>query len=201
MKKITITILTLSFVFCIFSTSFALKKARYDSRLKACYSNQRVLFGAIEMYDMDHNIPLTSALPGNEYEELENVLIQEKYLKAILLPPEEDCSYGYITHDDSKYGDGESYAFCLKHGSLDNNKIPDFKDSILKPFSREYLKKRIEAKYGSVFNYYFKDIGPLIILIIYIIVMGSIIYFFISFGTFLKKKIWGVNNSHPKKIE
>lgn len=199
MKKITI--LTISFIICIFSTSFAFKRAREDSRLKACYSNQRVLFGAIEMYDMDHTNTLTSALPGAEYEELERILIQEKYLKAILVPIEDDCSYGYITHDDSKYGDGGSFAFCLRHGSVYNNKVPDFKDSILKPFSREYLKKRIEAKYGSVFNYYFKDFGLFILLIIYLIVMGSIIYFFISFGTFLKKKIWGANNSQPKKIE
>ena len=114
MKKITI--LTLSFILCIFSTSFALKMSRESARIKSCYSNQRVIQGAIEMYDIDHTIPLSSALPGAEYEELEKILIQERYLRTFIVPSEDDCSYGYITHDDSKYGDGVAYPFCLRHG-------------------------------------------------------------------------------------
>jgi prepilin-type N-terminal cleavage/methylation domain-containing protein len=36
------------------------KKAREQAREKACYSNIRVLLGAIEMYNMDHSVMMDS---------------------------------------------------------------------------------------------------------------------------------------------
>ena len=151
------------------------------------------------MYDIDHTIPLSSALPGAEYEELEKILIQERYLRTFIVPSEDDCSYGYITHDDSKYGDGVAYPFCLRHGCYWKKSIPDFKNTILKPFSREYLKKRIEAKYGSLFNYYLKDIGPFLMIVCFLLLSGSVIKFFYDFFTFLQKKIFGLGKSQSKK--
>ena len=41
--------------------------ARYSARLKACFSNQRVILGAIEMYNMDNKIPIETALPGEAF--------------------------------------------------------------------------------------------------------------------------------------
>ena len=59
-------------------------RSRGRSRQKACFSNQRVLQGAIEMYNMDNNVMLETALPGGDFGDIETLLIREKYMKAYL---------------------------------------------------------------------------------------------------------------------
>ena len=59
----------------VFSSLPGKKFVHTPARQKACYSNIRVLTGAVEMYNMDHSIMM---------KELDfNTLIQEHYLKQI----------------------------------------------------------------------------------------------------------------------
>ncbi len=67
------------------------RKAREQARDKACYANMRVLQGAVEMYNMDHEEMIT-VLTEREIQ----ILVQEKYLKGDIVRPEQDCVYGTI---------------------------------------------------------------------------------------------------------
>ena len=78
--------------------------ARSNARLKACFSNQRVMQGAVEMYNMDHSTMMTTLDI--------DTLVNEKYLKTAPSGPEPDCKYttvGDLTDD--------GYISCVKHGS------------------------------------------------------------------------------------
>ena len=107
---------------------------RIWARQKACYSNLRVIQGAIEMYNMDNSIFIT------EYnEESEKKLIEGKYLKEKPYKPEYSCSYG--SKDDlSKDG----VLFCEYHGAVvsdvgSNHKFED--DS--RKIDSQLLKKNL----------------------------------------------------------
>ncbi len=118
------------------------------ARQKACFSNQRVLQGAIEMYNMDVPQIIHTALPNGDFGDLEELLVREKYLKNYLELPEEDCAYGVIDLD----GSGGN-VFCKRHGTTatkddEHPIIPDYDKSLEKPFSYAYLetKKRIQRE-------------------------------------------------------
>ncbi len=119
-------------------------RSRGRSRQRACFSNQRVLQGAIEMYNMDNNVMLETALPGGDFGDIETLLVREKYLKDYLEPPEEDCSYGFIniTKDGS--------VFCKYHGTIDSSYvspiIPEYDKNLEKPFSFNYKETKIRIK-------------------------------------------------------
>ena len=119
-------------------------RSRGRYRQKACFSNQRVLQGAIEMYNMDNNVMLETALPGGDFGDIETLLIREKYMKDYLEPPEEKCSYGFIniTKDGS--------VFCKYHGTIDSSYespiIPEYDKSLEKPFSYSYNENKIRIK-------------------------------------------------------
>ena len=85
------------------------KKAREQAREKACYSNMRVLLGAVEMYNMDHSTPLNTPdqtkLTGNN-----------GYLKAAVACPE--ATGNYSGNDLS----GNGVLSCSVHGSVDGAK-------------------------------------------------------------------------------
>lgn len=61
------------------------RKAREQSRHKACYANMRVILGGVEMYNMDHEEMMTRL-------NLEK-LYQGKYLKGKISKPEQGCHY------------------------------------------------------------------------------------------------------------
>lgn len=79
-------------------------KARESSREKACFSNQRVLLGAVEMYNLDNPV-MMETLDVDQ-------LIKKRYLfKAPVLPTPE-CAYrseGDLTKDGK--------IVCPKHGA------------------------------------------------------------------------------------
>lgn len=83
---------------------------RGQAREKACYANMRVLLGAIEMYNMDNNVPLTSVRGDTEQR-----MIDANYLKARLSKPESGCNY-------SSTGDlmGTGKITCDIHGTVDD---------------------------------------------------------------------------------
>ena len=84
------------------------KAAKASAREKACFSNQRVLMGAVEMYNMDHDTMMTTLdIP---------TLVKEKYLKSAPVGPEPECEYFSI-------GDlsGDGVVACKRHGGLPMN--------------------------------------------------------------------------------
>ncbi len=142
---LTIFLFLISFL-SIESSVSAYKPARESSRQKACFSNQRVIAGALEMYWMDNSTPIGTTLPGRDFEELENMFIRCHYIKDTLDRPEEDCSYGIIVKDPEKY---DYDVFCKKHGTIETTDyerpiIPSYDESLERPFSIEF--KNLMAK-------------------------------------------------------
>ena len=81
------------------------RKGGGRSHQKACYSNLRVIQGALEMYNMDHEEMMTDLDM--------RILIDAKYLKEEPRKPEKECRYysqGNLTED------GE--ICCDFHGGL-----------------------------------------------------------------------------------
>ena len=79
--------------------------ARANARHKACLANQRVLQGAVEMYNMDHSTMMTTLDI--------DTLVKERYLKTAPAGPEPECNYTTV-------GDlsADGYVSCVKHGSV-----------------------------------------------------------------------------------
>jgi len=88
------------------------RKAREEARKKACYANQRVILGAIEMYNMD-NTPMLSSLDSGMFDE-GGLLQKGGYIKSPIRKPEEKCLYKSIG-DLSKDGHIE----CEFHGPVE----------------------------------------------------------------------------------
>ena len=88
----------------VFMKSPQFNQARSNAKEKACFSNQRVLQGAVEMYNMDNSVMMTTLDI--------NTLVKEKYLKSAPSGTEPGCKY-YSVGDLSKDG----HISCEKHGS------------------------------------------------------------------------------------
>lgn len=175
------------FVFFI-SFEIPLFAYRPASRAKHCQSNLRVLQGAVEMYNMDHEKMIDTVVPGRNYEEFEKVLINEKYLKNFLYRPEKDCSYGFI--DASATG---TY-FCKRHGTQDlfcddydkKPVLPKYNTNLEYPFSYEYETKEERAEIDRKIKKNFIDtLLPTVLLIVVIFVGWNIISWI---GKFFSKK-------------
>lgn len=84
------------------------RKAREQSRHKACYANQRVLLGAVEMYNMDNPVLMRDL-------DIER-LVQGKYLKGGISKPELGCNYASV-------GDltGSGKISCTLHGPVEGD--------------------------------------------------------------------------------
>lgn len=87
---------------------------RQQTRDKACYANMRVILGAIEMYNMDHQDMITTSL--DDPFKKSSVLVKGRYLKSEIHRPEPDCNYRIV-------GDmtGSGYITCDVHGSVEEN--------------------------------------------------------------------------------
>ena len=118
-NKTGFTLLELAIVILIIWLLSALNPPRFGHRrphyneLKSCFSNQRVLLGAIEMYNMDHIDMLDTAFPGREFEDTIKLLNDGKYLKGNLTSRDNICSYGFI--NITEFGN----TFCVTHGACD----------------------------------------------------------------------------------
>lgn len=75
-----------------------LEKAREERREKLCMTNMRILTGAIEMYDMDHQTMINS-IDSNTIA----MLRSQGFLKGDITPPTPMCEY-YSDGDLSKTG-------------------------------------------------------------------------------------------------
>ena len=81
------------------------KAARGSAREKACFSNQRILLGAVEMYNMDNSVMMTTLNI--------DALVKGRYLKGVPNGPEPECEY-FSIGDLSKDG----VIACKRHGSI-----------------------------------------------------------------------------------
>ena len=125
-----IALLFFMFIYIIINvlTSLPGKKfAHTPSRQKACFSNIRVLIGAVDMYNMDHKIMMTKL-------DL-NALIQENYLKKNFSGPEKECEY--LTEGDLT---DNGYIYCKIHGDIEGQKEKEI-----------HAKKEEEQKRNSSF--------------------------------------------------
>jgi len=82
------------------------RKARQQARQKACFANQRVIMGAVEMYNMDNNAMMDTLDEAG--------LVSGKYLKSSIVPAETDCVIG---------GTGlklDGVVTCTIHGTVES---------------------------------------------------------------------------------
>ena len=90
---------------------------RGDYRKKACFSNMRVLQGALEMYNMDVNTMMREMNDENQ-----KILMEGKYLKIkepYVCP--ETYEKGHYLSEGDLTEDGVMY--CTYHGTLEGIKI------------------------------------------------------------------------------
>lgn len=91
------------------------------ARGKACHANQRVLTGAVEMYNMDKGNTMTRLVPADAFDTA-SPLVTGMYLKSPINRPETKCEY-------MSYGDltGPGILYCSQHGT-----IPDYRAALIK---------------------------------------------------------------------
>lgn len=98
------------------------KRHSYN-RDKICFSNIRVIQGAVEMYNMD-------AKKGEEMGNLDiDTLLKANYLKEIPKKPEESCQY----FGSNLYGDGS--VFCSYHGDVEGKTTGSRKERFSNKFN------------------------------------------------------------------
>ena len=133
--------------------------ARRTDRVKACFSNQRVILGAIEMYNMDSSTMMEELNSHNM-----QLLIDGKYLKAEPTKYDNHCEYsskGNLTED------GEIY--CEYHGSFTYDE--EKKTGI--PPSREYLAEQTRIYYRKLMSDYFPILIGIAVIAVIIVSIPS----------------------------
>lgn len=82
------------------------RKSREQARDKACFANQRVLTGSVEMYNMDNETPMRSL----------NIqqLVSRSYMKSAPSSPERGCQYSFNQNGD---------VACRLHGSFEGDRL------------------------------------------------------------------------------
>ena len=131
---------------------FARRDAAYH---KACFSNQRVILGAIEMYNMDHDVMMTEC---NEYNL--HLLCDEGYLKQMPTKPREQCEY--LSNSDLT---ATGVIYCKYHGSFDHDEKTQ---QPVVPPSPEYLAEQDRIRYNRLMN----ELTPVFVVLGVIFVIG-----------------------------
>ena len=123
------------FILVFLSTNFGPNyRSYYDYRQKTCYSNIRVIQGAVEMYNMDVTSP-------NEMNSLDmNKLLEGRYLREKPKIEEDICVY--LGEDLSN--DGQVY--CEFHGGM--VKAGNGNEDIYakKKYRKEYEDRKLDIK-------------------------------------------------------
>lgn len=110
---IAIILFVCFFVFILFAVGIIFtmaypnfKVARTKAREKACFSNIRVLSGAVEMYNMD-NATVMKSLDIN-------TLVKQHYIKEVPEKPEPECEY----ESKGDLSEENGIIYCKFHGEL-----------------------------------------------------------------------------------
>jgi hypothetical protein len=144
----------LLFIFWLSSPVLARREVNYQ---KACFSNMRVLQGALEMYNMDNNEMLHEI-----NEDAIDLLKKGKYLKGDRF----FCPYknepGHYHNQGDLCEDGVIY--CDYHGSVEN--YGDGRGQVV-PASREYQMERGRREFQEKMNTFL----PIIIVIGFVVVI------------------------------
>ena len=156
-------------LYCVFNFGGLIPdKIHYThSREKACFSNIRILTGAVEMYNMDC---------PQKMDKLDmNKLVETKYLKAPITGPEKECEY--ITEGELT---GNGYIYCTNHGDIERHKQKEIEErkeqekkknnNPLKKFFSIiwYYETKLDDFFASLFDPIFKtNIGTIIGLMLF----------------------------------
>ncbi len=141
-KKIFFDIISLIYIigvigFTLFGPKpYYVRCSRGSARDKACYSNIRVIQGAVEMYNMDSSIMMDNLDI--------DILKDGRYLKEKPVLPEVSCAY--FGNDLSKDG----YVYCGYHGDLQGYKHDYSKGPLLT--EAEKLREKINKFIGDCFE-------------------------------------------------
>ena len=102
---------------------------RRTSPQKACFSNQRVLTGGIEMYNMDHREMIKT------YDQsIRDLLVKEKYLQASFM---NDVECEFAAEGDLT---GNGFIYCINHGEPSGKKKGKDEFASLNP-KKESIRK------------------------------------------------------------
>ena len=97
---------------------------------KRCFSTQRCIMGAIEMYNMDHSEMI------NTYDQsIRDLLVKEKYLQASFM---NDVECEFAAEGDLT---GNGFIYCINHGEPSGKKKGKDEFASLNP-KKESIRKR-----------------------------------------------------------
>jgi len=101
-----------------------------SARGRACHGNQRVLAGAVEMYNMENATSTMKSLRHADVISPTGALIIGCYLKGPITPPDKGCEY-------YSYGDltDSGIIYCTLHGTNEDYRAALVKVTGLKPDS------------------------------------------------------------------
>ena len=147
--------------------SYALRPVRASQFQKACYSNIRIITGAIEMYNMDNENDKSKLIKNYDRDTLK-ILIENKYLKSEPELPLSCCRYTssgdlYNYDENGKINECDGYVYCEVHGDLQG----------LRPIDENKTNNEAERTLNT--NHIIK-----MLLFLGIILAPGSIYFFIS---------------------
>ena len=129
-------VLFFEFAFLGFNSMPHLTQRRPAARRAACFSNIRILQGAVEMYNMDYPYSMKSLDI--------DLLVKGKYLKSKPSSPEVDCLY--LSEGDLN---DSGRIYCKLHGEYDKQK----ENELRKKEANDKIKENIQFYLFYIFLY------------------------------------------------
>ena len=117
---------------------------RPNAREKMCFSNQRVIQGAIEMYNMDVETQMREL-----NDKAQEILLEGKYIKGKepLVCPETSERGQYLSIGDITEN---GFIFCTYHGNTKGIKVPS--NMTYQEFAKREKQKMIDEKRKELFT-------------------------------------------------
>ena len=115
----------------------------YSASYRVCFSSQRVIHGAIQMYESELGKKFPTNLLDEEiFKYAKNILVEEKFLKEPIQRGTAECIFKY---EDSDF-------FCYKHGSYDEKSSHYTSGKELKDYSKykNIVDEKIKEKNSQV---------------------------------------------------
>ncbi|OQB44651.1 MAG: Bacterial SH3 domain protein [bacterium ADurb.Bin157] len=116
--------------------------AQQGKELRECLANQRVIAGAVLMYNMDDHIEKFRSLTDEDVMSASSVLILDRYLKVPPVKPSKHCHY--MSSGDLSSDDDDNAVFCKYHGGFWEEKLVKFIVSDDLESSSDYISMDID---------------------------------------------------------